>query len=148
MHTTTSRLVECVAVVTVSVLLMVFVSSMHRGQYGPWLWMLFPVFLLTGNLVWPRSRRLKSIGLVILVLAAWLPDLNPLDRVVGLAERILIGGQEGTPEQIVSNLRLVQGWAHQTLFYVSIGFTLAVIFAVTPVDLISRFRSQKAEKHE
>ena len=109
---------------------------------------MFPIIVLAFNLVWPRSPRLKSVGLVLLVLAAWLPDLNPLDRVVGLAERILTGGQEGTPEQIVPNLRLVQGWAHQTLLYVSLGFTLAVIFAVTPVDVISRIRSQKSQKHE
>jgi len=121
---------------------------MQDGTPRPWIWMMFPIIVLALNLVWPRSRRLKSIGLVLLVLAAWLPDLNPLDRVVGLAERILTGKQEGTPEQIVSNLRIVQGWAHQTLIYVSLGFTLAVIFAATPVHVISRLRSQRPEQHE
>ena len=109
---------------------------------------MFPIIILALNLVWPRSRRLKSIGVVLLVLAAWLPDLNPLDRVVGLAERILTDQQEGTAEQIISNLRIVQGWAHQTLIYVSLGLTLAVIFAATPLDVISRLRGQRPQKHE
>jgi hypothetical protein len=106
--------------------------------------MSFPVIVLAFNLVWPRSRRLKYIAIVVLVLAAWLPDLNPLDRVIGLAERILTGEQKGTTEQIISNLRIVTGWAHETLYYVKLGFTFAVIFAATPADVISRFRSRRA----
>jgi hypothetical protein len=79
-----------------------------------------------------------------LVLAAWLPDLNPLDRVVGLAERILTGEQDGTKEQIISNLHIVTNWAHETLYYVKLGFTAAVVFALVPADAISRLCSPRA----
>jgi hypothetical protein len=117
---------------------------MSKVPPGPWVFMIFPIVVLAFNLAWPRSRRLKYIAIVVLVLATWLADLNPLDRVVGLAERILTGVQEGTKEQIISNLRIVIGWAHETLYYVKLGFTLAVIFAATPADVISRFRSRRA----
>jgi hypothetical protein len=143
MNTTTPKQIGCIGVVVASLLLMVFVAAMHHGQYGPWLWMLFPIFLLTLNLIWPRSQHLKIVGLVLLVLAAWLPDLNPLDRVINLAERILKGEQTGTPEQIMSNLRIAQGWAHDTLYYVKLGFTAAVVFALVPADVISRFCSRR-----
>jgi hypothetical protein len=117
---------------------MVFVGSRHSGQYVPWLWMLFPIFLLTGNSVWPRSKYLKGVALVVLVLAAWLPELSPLDRAINLAGRILKGEETGTPEQIMSNLRIAQGLTHDTLYYVKLGFTAAVVFAVVPADVISR----------
>jgi len=100
--------------------------------------MTFPIIVLAMNLVWPRSPRVKLVGVVVLVLAAWLPDLNPLDRVVGLTERILTHHQEGTSEQIVGNLHLVRDWSHQTLLFVCLGFTLAVVFALIPADIVSR----------
>lgn len=116
---------------------------MHE-VYQPWIWMFFPIVVLVFNLVWPRSRRLKITALVIFVFAAWLQDLNPLDRVVNLAERILKREQTGTPEQIISNLRIAQGWAHETLFYVKLCFTIAVMVAMIPTDILPRFCSRRA----
>lgn len=110
-----------------------------------WMWMGFPLVGLTINLFWPRKRSLKALGIVLLLLTAYLhgfSGLNPLDRVVGLAERIVTGQQAGTPEQIVSNLRIGQALAHQTVFDISFGLTLAVLFAATPVDMIARIRSR------
>lgn len=107
--------------------------------------MAFPLMGLALNLVWPRKRVLKAVGLVALLLAAYLNgflSLNPLDRAVGLAERILTKQRDGTPEQIVSNLRIGQSLAHQTMSDVSLGLTLAVVFAATPVDIIARIRSR------
>ena len=109
--------------------------------------MAFPLMGLALNLVWPRKRVLKAIGIVMLLLAAYLHGfvgLNPLDRVVGLAERILTKQQDGTPQQVVSNLRIGQALAHQTMFDVSLGLTLAVMFAATPVDIIARIRSRSS----
>ena len=94
--------------------------------------------------------KLKAGGLILIVmllLAAYLHGfvgLNPLDRVVGLAERILTKQQDGTPQQVVSNLRIGQALAHQTMFDVSLGLTLAVMFAATPVDIIARIRSRSS----
>jgi len=118
---------------------------MNEGTPISWIWMAFPLVGLALNLVWPRKRVLKAIGIVVLLLAAYLHGflgLNPLDRVVGLAERILTKQQGGTPEQVVSNLRIGQSLAHQTMFDVSLGLTLAVMFAATPVDIIARIRSR------
>jgi hypothetical protein len=108
--------------------------------------MIFPIIVLALNLVWPRSPRVKLVGVITLVLAAWLPDLNTLDRVVGLTERILTHEQEGTPEQIVSNLHVVRDWSHQMLLYVCLGFTLAVTFALIPSDIVSRLCQRDAPK--
>jgi hypothetical protein len=118
---------------------------MNEGTPVSWIWMAFPLVGLALNLVWPRKRVLKAIGIVVLLLAAYLHGflgLNPLDRVVGLAERILTKQQGGTPEQLVSNLRIGQSLAHQTIFDVSLGLTLAVVFAATPVEIIARIRSR------
>ena len=118
---------------------------MNEGTPISWIWMAFPLVGLALNLVWPRKRVLKAIGIVVLLLAAYLHGflgLNPLDRVVGLAERILTKQQDGTPQQVVSNLRIGQALAHQTMFDVSLGLTLAVMFAATPVDIIARIRSR------
>jgi hypothetical protein len=104
--------------------------------------MAFPLVGLALNLVWPRKRVLKAVGIIVLLLAAYLQDLNPLDRAVGIAERILTKQQDGTPEQVVSNLRIGQSLAHQTMFDVFLGLTLAVVFAATPVDIIARIRSR------
>jgi hypothetical protein len=104
-----------------------------------------PIIGLAINLVWPRKRSLKVVGIILLILMAYLESfsgLNPLDRVVGLAERVLMGQQTGTPEQIISNLRLGQALAHRAMFNVSLGLTLAVVFAATPVDFIARIRSR------
>jgi hypothetical protein len=118
---------------------------MNEGTQISWIWMAFPLVGLALNLVWPRKRILKAVGIVLLLLAAYLHGfvgLNPLDRAVGLAERILTKQQDGTPEQVVSNLRIGQSLAHQTMFDVSLGLTLAVVFAATPVDIIARIRSR------
>ena len=120
---------------------------MNEGTPISWIWMAFPLMGLALNLVWPRKRVLKAIGIVMLLLAAYLHGfvgLNPLDRVVGLAERILTKQQDGTPQQVVSNLRIGQALAHQTMFDVSLGLTLAVMFAATPVDIIARIRSRSS----
>jgi hypothetical protein len=109
------------------------------------MWMVFPLVGLAINLVWPRKRSLKAVGIVLLLLTAYIhgfSGLNPLDRVVGLAERIATGQQPGTPEQVVSNLRIGQALAHQTMFDVSLGLTLAVLFAATPDDVIACIRSR------
>lgn len=111
--------------------------------------MAFPLAGLAFNLVWPRKRALKAIGIVALLLAAYLHGflgLNPLERAVGLAERTLTKQQAGTPEQVVSNLRIGQSLAQQTLLDVSLGLTLAVVFAATPVDIIARIRSRSRPK--
>jgi hypothetical protein len=118
---------------------------MNEGTPISWIWMAFPLVGLALNLVWPRKRVLKVVGIVVLLLAAYLHGflgLNPLDRVVGLAERILTKQLDGTPEQVVSNLRIGQSLAHQTMFDVSLGLTLAVVFVATPVDIIARIRSR------
>jgi hypothetical protein len=118
---------------------------MNEGAPITWMWMAIPLFGLAINLAWPRKHSLKTVGITVLLLTAYLhgfSGLNPLDRVVGLTERIVTGQQIGTPEQIVSNLQIGQRLAHQTLFDVSFGFTLAVIFALTPVDIIARIRSR------
>ena len=110
-----------------------------------WMWMAFPLVGLAINLVWPHKRSLKAVGIVLLLLTVYLhgfSGLNPLDRVVGLAERIVTGQQAGTPEQVVSNLRIGQALAHQTMFDVSLGLTLAVMFAAIPVDILARIRSR------
>ena len=120
---------------------------MSEGTPISWIWMVFPLVGLAINLVWPQKRGLKVAAIVVLLLAAYLHGfvgLNPLDRVVGLADRILTKQQDGTPEQIVSNLRIGQSLAHQTMFDVSLGLTLAVVFAATPVDILARIRSRSS----
>lgn len=122
---------------------------MNEGEPITWMWMAFPLVGLAINLVWPRKRSLKVVGIILLLLTAYLhgfSGLNPLDRVVGLAERIVTGQQDGTPKQVVSNLRLGQRLAHQTMFDVSLGLTLAVVFAATPVDIIARILSRSHPK--
>jgi hypothetical protein len=111
--------------------------------------MVFPLVGLAINLVWPRKRSLKALGIVILLLTAYLHGfvgLNPLDRNVGVVERIVTKQRDGSPEQIVSILRFAQSLAHQTMFDVSVGLTLAVIFAATPVDIIARCRSRSSHE--
>lgn len=108
-----------------------------------------PIIGLAINLVWPRKRNLKVVGIILLILMAYLEGfsgLNPLDRVVGLAERIVTGQQTGTPEEVVSNLRIAQALAHRAMFNVSLGLSLAVVFAATPVDIISRIRPRLSRK--
>jgi hypothetical protein len=100
---------------------------------------------LAVNLVWPRKGSIKACCILLLLLTAYLhgfSGLNPLDRAVGLSERILTGQQAGTPEQVVSNLHFGQALAHATMFDVSLGLTLGVIFAATPVDIFMRRRSR------
>ncbi len=100
--------------------------------------MVFPAACLAVNLIWPRYRSVKAIGLVLLVLTAFLhgfSGLNPLDRAEGLVERIVTGEQTGTPQQIVSELHLGRDLAHKTMFEVSLALTLAVFFAATPTGL-------------
>ena len=124
---------------------------MNDGVPTTLIWMLIPLIGLTINLVWLRKNSLKVIGVLLLILNAYLDGffgLNPLDRVVGLAERIVTGQQDGTPEQVVSNLRIGQTLAHQAMFYVSLGLTLAVVFAATPVDIIARIRSRSSRRSE
>src|SRR6266436_4054167 len=98
---------------------------MNEGAPITWIWMGFPLVGLAINLVWPRKRSLKAVGIVLLLLTAYLHGffgLNPLDRVVGLAERTLTGEQKGVPDHVlrrdhvVWNLRFGQALAHQTMF--------------------------------
>ena len=120
---------------------------MNEATPITWIWMIPPLIILLVNLVWPRKVGVKIAALVVLVLAAYLHGfmgLNPLDRVVGLAQRILLESQNGTSEQVVRNLRIGQAQAHQTLFQVSLGLTMAVILAATPVNFIQRLRSRKS----
>lgn len=112
--------------------------------------MVFPLVGLAVNLVWPRKRYLKALGIVVLLLAAYLHGfvgLNPLDRNVGVVERIVTKQQDSSPEQIVSILSFAQSLAHQTMFNVSLGLTLAVIFAAMPVDIIARCRSRSSHEN-
>jgi hypothetical protein len=124
---------------------------MNEGAPISWIWMAFPLVGLTINLVWPRKRALKIVGIVLLLLTAYshgFLGLNPLDRAVGLAERIVTGQEAGTPEEVVSNLRFGQALAHQTMFDVSLGLILAVVFAATPVNIIARIRSRSHARPE
>ena len=105
--------------------------------------MVFPLVGLAINLVWPRMRSLKAVGIVVLLLAAYLHGfvgLNSLDRNVGVAERIVTNQREGTSEDVVSLLDYGKLMAHQTMDDVSLGLTLAVAFALMPVDIIARLR--------
>ena len=118
---------------------------MNEGTSISWIWMAFPLMGLAFNLVWPRKRVLKAVGIVVLLLAAYLHGfvgLNPLDRNIGVAERIVTKTRDGTPEDVVRLLRYGQLMAHQTMSDVSLGLTLAVMFAATPVDIIARIRSR------
>ena len=111
--------------------------------------MVFPLLGLAINLVWPRKRSLKAVGIVVLLLAAYQHGffgLNPLDRNIGVAESIVSKEQDGTSEDVVRLLSYGQTMAHQTMFDVSLGLTLAVMFAATPADIITRLRSRLAHE--
>ena len=105
--------------------------------------MVFPTVCLAVNLIWPRYRSVKVVGLALLVVIAHLhgfSGLNPLDRAVGLTERIVTGEQTGTPQKVVSELHLGRDLAHKTMFEVSLVLTLAVFLAATPVNFFVRRR--------
>ena len=127
---------------------------MSEGTPISWIWMVYPLVGLAINLVWPRKRSLKAVGIVVLLLAAYLHGLlglNSLDRNVGVAERIVTKQRQGKPEDVVSLLRYGQSMAHQTMADVSLGLTLAVVFTAMPVDIIARLRSRfhtKAKAHD
>ena len=116
--------------------------------------MVFPLVGLATNLVWPRKRSLKAVGIVALLLAAYAHGffgLNSLDRNVGVVERIVTKQREGAPEDILSLLRVGRLMAHQTMGDVSLGLTLAVLFAAIPADIIAGLRSHfraKGRFHE
>ncbi len=122
---------------------------MNEGAPITWMWMVPPLISLAVNLAWPRRKSIKAAGILFLLPTAYihgLSGLNPLDRAVGLAGRIVSGQQAGTPEQVVSNLRIGQELAHQTMFDISLGLTLVVIFAATPVDIVACIRSRLSAK--
>ena len=113
--------------------------------------MVFPAACLAVNLIWPRYRGVKAIGLALLVLTVYLhgfSGLNPLDRAVGLAERIVTSEQTGTPQQVVRELHLGRDLAHKTMFEVALALTLAVFFAATPVDLLTSRQDRSRRKTE
>jgi hypothetical protein len=114
---------------------------MTEGTPISWIWTVFPLLGLAINLLWPRRRDCKYFGLVVLVLAAWLHGFFgpiPLVRSIGLAERVLTGKSQVEPEQVVSLLRASKAYAENTIFDVSLGLTLAAIFAALPADILAR----------
>ena len=101
-----------------------------------------PLVALAVNLVFPRSRVLKGAALVFLVAAATLHGLlahNQITRSLrAVAKRLTMEQPFVPPAAEADQLRAVDTAVMQYGFDVWLGFSLAVLFAALPCDVLRR----------
>jgi hypothetical protein len=108
------------------------------------IWMAVPLILLSVNLLFPRSRLLKALALVLLVIAAGFRAFsghNEIDRSLRAIEFWFSPGNPLMTHEIVSTwispIRRAVAWYGFDLW---LGLALGALFAAVPCDILSRWR--------
>jgi hypothetical protein len=121
-----------------------------EGQLRTWVLMAVPLVVLAVNLVFPRSRLIKSLALAFLVFAATLHGFlahNQIDRSLrAVAYRLSSDDSFDPPASEAPRLTAVDAALTQYGFDIWLGLCLAVLFAAVPCDVLSRRpRSMRAK---
>src|SRR3954468_23239653 len=113
-----------------------------EGELSTWILMAVPIVVLAANLVFPRSRIVKSLALLFLVFAATLHALlahNQIDRSLrAVAMRLSSDHSLIPPAAEAPQIRAVDTAVTQYGFDVWLGLCLAVLFAAVPSDVFRR----------
>ena len=120
------------------------------GGAQTWIWMGVPIILLFVNLLFPRSRLLKAVALILLVIAAGFRAFsghNQIDRSLRAIEFWFSPGNPLMTHEIVSGwiapIRRAVTWYGFDLW---LGLALGTLFASVPCDILSRWQSHKAKQ--
>ena len=122
--------------------------TMEAEQTG--IWMAVPIILLFVNLLFPRSRLLKALALILLVIAAGVRAFsghNQIDRSLRAIEFWFSPGNPLMTHEIVASwlppIRRAVTWYGFDLW---LGLALGTFFASVPCDILSRWQSHKAKQ--
>jgi hypothetical protein len=115
-----------------------------------WIWMGVPIILLFVNLLFPRSRLLKALALILLVIAAGFRAFsghNEIDRSLRAIEFWFSPGNPLMTHETVAGwigpIRRAVTWYGFDLW---LGLALGVFFASVPCDILNRWRSHTAKQ--
>ena len=116
------------------------------GGAQTWIWMGVPIILLFVNLLFPRSRLLKTLALILLVITAGVRAFSghhQIDRSLLAIEFWFSPGNPLMTHEIVSGwiapIRRAVTWYGFDLW---LALALGTFFASVPCDILSRWQSR------
>ena len=120
-----------------------------QGEHT-WIWMAVPLILLFVNLLFPRSRVLKALALILLVITAGFRAYsghNQIDRSIRAIEFWFSPGNPLMTHETVAGwlppIRRMVAWYGFDLW---LGLALGTFFASVPCDIVSRWQSRIAKQ--